>query len=29
MNAINDKANDRHEIEDLLPWHAVGHAEPP
>lgn len=24
MNATNDKANDRHEIEDLLPWHASG-----
>ena len=24
MNTINDKANDRHEIEDLLPWHASG-----
>ena len=24
MNTINDKANDRHEIEDLLPWHAPG-----
>lgn len=24
MNTINDKANDRREIEDLLPWHASG-----
>lgn len=24
MNTINDKANERHEIEDLLPWHASG-----
>jgi anti-sigma-K factor RskA len=24
MNTINDKANERREIEDLLPWHASG-----
>lgn len=24
MNAINEKADDRREIEDLLPWHAAG-----
>ena len=24
MNTINETANERHEIENLLPWHATG-----